>query len=173
MRIVTQMFQHLKRIRRLSRRQHFPAPSKMANNYPDIQQGLFIVLCHVNLLSNYSSTKSMVSIICSSKGKKAQKPIAVKEPQDNTCGLPTQALPCKSKPKSKVKLKSEPAIKDENRSDATVCSKDEDMVKKKKQEWLTNSNLPPALVRNSKLWWLAVLPNTPQLYHQCPAALGN
>jgi hypothetical protein len=82
--------------------------------------------------------KSMVSIMHSSKGKKAQKLITVKEePQDDTHRLPTQAAPhkSKSKSKSKVKVKLEPdVIKDEDRSDAAACSEDEDTFTMKKRE---------------------------------------
>jgi hypothetical protein len=78
--------------------------------------------------------KLMVSVIHTSKGKKAQKPITVKEePQDDTRRLRTQASLHKSKSKSMVKVKSEPdVIKDEDKSDAAVCSEDEDMIKRKK-----------------------------------------
>lgn len=103
-----------------------------------IQQGLFPVLCHISLISDYSSMKLMVSIMHSSKGKKAQKLTTVKEePQDDTRRLTMQTMPPKPKPKSKskVKVKPEPdVIKDEDRSDAAACSDDEDMIRMKKRE---------------------------------------
>ena len=110
----------------------------------------------------------MVKVIRSSKddgtNATAQKRTIVKEePLDDASGLIALTTKPKSKPKSRVTVKSEPGIKSEDRSNA-AGSEDEDSeneknVKKKRRERPTNDNsLPPALSTNKKLWRSTVLP---------------
>ena len=104
----------------------------------------------------------MVKVVSSSKNAPAQKRVIVKEePLDDAERLIAPATKPKSKPKSRVTVKSEPDIMGEDMSSTMATSEDEGSVtvKKKKRERPTNDScLPPALGRNKRLWRPVVLP---------------
>ncbi|KAK2461378.1 hypothetical protein APHAL10511_006602 [Amanita phalloides] len=96
--------------------------------------------------------------------QKVERDVVILSPLKHGQWLTSKSI-MKATHSSKAKVSQKPAIKElQNRLVAMAMittrtmSEDEEDKTKKKQEWPTNNNLPPALLQDKKLWHLMILP---------------